>query len=74
MFDYDQQHAWYMDIAQTKGYKADKDVLIGISKANFKVFKVYINRQSDLYLSGVNKYNFLAFRWVLLFGEDKQTA
>lgn len=39
MFDYDQQHAWYMDIAQTKGYKADKDVLIGISKANFKVFK-----------------------------------
>lgn len=70
-FDYDRQRAWYMDIAQTLGYKADKDVLIGISKVNFKVFKVYINRQSPLYYSGVDKYNFLAFRWHLLFGENK---
>jgi len=69
-FDYDRQRAWYMDIAQTLGYKADKDVLIGISKVNFKVFKVYINRQSPLYTSGVDKYNFLAFRWHLLFGEN----
>ena len=70
-FDYDRQRAWYMDIARELGYKADKDVLIGISKVNFKVFKVYINRQSPLYLDGVNKYNFLAFRWWLLYGENK---
>ncbi len=69
-FDYDRQRAWYMDIARELGYKADKDVLIGISKVNFKVFKVFINRQSDLYLSGVNKYNFLAFRWWMLFSEQ----
>lgn len=73
-FDYDRQRAWYMDIAQAKGYKADKDVLIGISKVNFKVFKVFINRQSELYKSGVEKYNSLAFRWWLLMGEEKQTA
>ena len=70
-FDYDRQRAWYMDIAKAKGYKADKDVLIGVSKVNFKIFKVFINRKSPLYESGVDKYNFLAFRWWLLMGENK---
>jgi len=72
-FDYDRQRAWYMDIARQLGYKADKDVLIGISKTNFKVFKVFVNRQSPLYESGVDKYNFLAFRWWMLMS-DKQAA
>ncbi|MGL5913700.1 MAG: PD-(D/E)XK nuclease-like domain-containing protein [Bacteroidales bacterium] len=62
-FDYDRQRAWYMDIAGS-----DRDVLIGISKKNFKVFKIAINRKSELYHSGLKKYNELAFRWHLIHG------
>jgi len=65
-FDYDRQRAWYMDIAGSK-----QDILIAISKVNFKVFKVYITRDSELYKSGQSKYNELAFRWWLMFGENK---
>jgi len=65
-FDYDRQRAWYMDIAGSK-----QDVLIAISKVNFKIFKVYITRESDLYNEGKAKYNELAFRWWLMFGENK---
>lgn len=60
-FDYDRQRAWYMDIA-----KSDKDVLIGISKKNFKIFKVFINRESDLYKSGLQKYSYLAYMYKLI--------
>ncbi|MDR1348293.1 MAG: PD-(D/E)XK nuclease-like domain-containing protein [Prevotellaceae bacterium] len=62
-FDYDRQRAWYMDIAGS-----DRDILIGISKVNFKVFKVAINRQSELYRQGFQKYNELAFKWHLIYG------
>lgn len=65
-FDYDRQRAWYMDIAGSKS-----DILIGISKVNYKVFKVYISRDSELYKEGRAKYSELAFRWWLLFGENK---
>ena len=65
-FDYDRQRAWYMDIAGSK-----QDILIAISKVNFKVFKVYITRDSELYKEGKAKYNELAFRWWLMFGENK---
>lgn len=41
-FDYDRQRAWYMDIDKTP-----QDILIGISKVNFKVFKVPIPRARD---------------------------
>lgn len=57
-FDYDRQRAWYMDIAGS-----NRDVLIGISKKNFKIFKVFINRDSDLYRSGLEKYSYLAFMY-----------
>ena len=60
-FDYDRQRAWYMDIANS-----DKDVLIGISKKNFKIFKVFINRESELYKTGLQKYSYLAFMYNLL--------
>jgi hypothetical protein len=63
-FDYDRQRAWYMDIAGS-----DEDVLIGISKKNFKVFKIFINRGSSWYRDGFAKYNELAFRWHLMFGQ-----
>lgn len=63
-FDYDRQRAWYMDIAGS-----ERDVLIGISKVNFKVFKIAINRQSEWYKNGFQKYNELAFRWHLIYGQ-----
>lgn len=65
-FDYDRQRAWYMDIAGSK-----VDVLIGISKVNLRIFKVFIKRDSDLYKEGHDKYLNLAFRWHLMFGENK---
>lgn len=61
-FDYDRQRAWYMDIA-----KSNQDVLIGVSKVNFKVFKVPIRRDDELYKTGFRKYNELAFKWWALF-------
>lgn len=61
-FDYDRQRAWYMDIAGS-----NQDVLIGVSKVNFKVFKVPIRRGDELYEAGFKKYNELAFKWWALF-------
>lgn len=62
-FDYDRQRAWYMDIAGS-----DKDVLIGVSKKNFKVFRVPIRRGDELYNEGKKKYQHLAYLWWELFG------
>ncbi|OCB77994.1 PD-(D/E)XK nuclease-like domain-containing protein [Flavobacterium crassostreae] len=61
-FDYDRQRAWYMDIAGS-----NQDVLIGVSKENYKVFKVPIRRGDELFNSGFKKYNELAFKWWALF-------
>ncbi len=61
-FDYDRQRAWYMNIAGS-----NQDLLIGVSKVNFKVFKVPIRRDDDLFKSGFKKYNELAFKWWVLF-------
>jgi hypothetical protein len=61
-FDYDRQRAWYMNIAGS-----NQDVLIGVSKENFKVFKVPIRRGDELFNSGFKKYNELAFKWWALF-------
>lgn len=65
-FEYDRQRAVYMTIAE-----AGKDILIGISKVNFKVFKVFISRNSELYQSGMYKFLKLGYHWHTLFGEDK---
>jgi hypothetical protein len=65
-FDYDRQRAWYMDIAGS-----DRDVLLGISKSNFKVFKISIFRDSDFYRNGFQKYNELAAKWHMLFGHNR---
>lgn len=65
-FDYDRQRAWYMDIAGST-----RDVLIGISKKNFKVFKISITRDSNFYKDGREKYMQLSFRWFMLFGNSK---
>lgn len=61
-FNYDKQRAWYMDIAGS-----DRDMLIGISKVNFKIFKVPISRGDALYNSGREKYLEWAFKYWCLF-------
>ena len=61
-FDYDRQRAWYMDIAGS-----NQDVLIAVSKVNYKVFTVPIRRDDELYKIGKQKYNELAFKWWVLF-------
>lgn len=61
-FDYFRSRAWYMDITGT-----DKDMLIGISKKNCKVFKIPINRGDKLYNKGKEEYQFLAFKYWSLF-------
>lgn len=63
-FDYDRQRALYMTISE-----ADMDVLVGISKVNFKVFKKFIKRDDALFKSGMEKLNYLAYKYFLLFGE-----
>jgi hypothetical protein len=62
-FDYDRQRAWYMNIAGSK-----QDMIIGISKNNYKVFKVPIRFGDELHTSGVEKYEYLAFEWFRMFG------
>lgn len=61
-FDYFRSRAWYMDITGT-----DKDMLIGISKKNCKIFKIAINRGDKLYMKGKEQYQFLAFKYWSLF-------
>ena len=65
-FDYDRQRAWYMNIAGSR-----QDILIGISKKNFKVFKVPIRQGDKLHQRGTEKYEELAFKWFQLFGDMK---
>jgi hypothetical protein len=66
-FDYDRQRAWYMDIAGS-----DRDILIGISKKNNKVFHLPITRGDAFYNSGRAKYEELAFKNWYLFSEPKK--
>jgi hypothetical protein len=63
-FDYDRQRAVYMNLSG-----AEKDVLIGISKVNLKVFKLFIDRKSEFYLSGMQKFRELGFKYWTLFGD-----
>lgn len=65
-FDYDRQRAFYMNIADSP-----RDMLIGISKKNFKVFKLPITRDCSFYKDGFNKMNELSFRHYTMFGEWK---
>lgn len=68
-FDYDRSRAWYMDIENRTN-----DILIFISKVNFKIFKVAIKKDNFIYNEGKEKYQELAFKYWYLFGDIKQTA
>lgn len=61
-FDYDRQRVTYMKISD-----APKDMVVGISKVNGKIFKVPIERGGELWRSGEEKLTDLAFRWYSLF-------
>ena len=63
-FNYDRSRAWYMDIEGRSN-----DILIFISKVNFKIFKVVIKKGGEIYNRGKAKYQELAFRWWYLFGD-----
>lgn len=63
-FDYDRQRYFYMNMAGS-----NQDVLIGVSKVNFKVFKVLIKRGDPLWKSGREKCLHLAEKYYLLFGD-----
>lgn len=62
IFDWDRSRAWYMDIAGS-----DKDIIIGINKINFRVFKIPVTRDSEIYKRGKEKYLELAFKYWTLF-------
>lgn len=68
-FAYDRSRAWYMDLENRSN-----DILIFISKVNFKVFKVPVKRDSSIYKEGKAKYQELAFRWYYLFGDLKNNG
>jgi hypothetical protein len=65
-FDYDQQAALYMDVAEV-----DKFMFVGISKkpnkkGKFEVFKHAVERGDAMYLSGKKKYSFLMYKYYFL--------
>ncbi len=62
-FQYDRSRAWYMDLEDR-----NNDILIFISKVNYKIFKVPIKRGDQLFKEGKAKYQKLAFDWFCLFG------
>lgn len=66
-FNYDRQRYLYMQLENS-----ERDVLIGVSKIKpHRIFKVFINRNSEFYKSGERKATELLFRWHLLYGKDK---
>lgn len=61
-FDYDRSRVVYMELSG-----AVKDIIIGISKVNCKIFKVYINKGDKLWKSGMDKLQDDAFKYYSLF-------
>lgn len=59
--DYYRARAWYMDLEHT-----DRDIIIGVSKVNYKVFFVRIERGDEKYNLGRGQYEDLIFKyWAL---------
>ena len=57
-FDYDRGRVFY-----AAGSGAKRDAIIGISKINYKVFKVFLAEGSELWRSGTDKMNEIAFKY-----------
>jgi len=60
-FDYFRSRAWYMDLEGT-----DRDVIIGISKVNMKIFFIPIRRNDENYMKGLREYSKWAFKYYML--------
>ena len=74
-FAYDRSRAWYMDVeSQRSGKMRNNDILIFISKVNFKIFKVPIKRGDAIYKEGKRLYEDLAFRYWYLFCDLNKAA
>ena len=61
-FDYDRSRALYMLLSGAK-----QDILVGVSKQNYKVFTFTIRQGDPFYMRGLEKLESLAFRWWCLF-------
>lgn len=59
--DYDRARYWYMDVSGAK-----RDMIIGISKVNFKVFKIFIEHGDQMWQRGRDKAELLAFQMYML--------
>jgi hypothetical protein len=57
-FSYDRSRVFY-----AKGSGAKKDVIIGVSKTNFKIFPVFMREGCPLWLEGERKVNELAYKY-----------
>lgn len=67
MFDYWRSRVFYMNIIDS-----DQDMLIGISKVNYKVFKIPIKRGDKYFKKGEQQMNWLALEaWKLGMGQSK---
>lgn len=61
-FDYDRSRVLYMLLSGAK-----QDILVGVSKQNYKVFTFTIRQGDPFYMRGLEKLETLAFRWWCLF-------
>ena len=68
-FDYDRSRVLYMLLSGSS-----KDMIIGISKVNCKVFKIPITRGDAFWQSGMEKITQLAFQYWLYFENFKIAA
>lgn len=62
-FQYDRSRSWYMDLD-----KRNNDIVIFISKVNYKIFKIPIKRDGEIYKTGKAKYQKVCFDYWALFG------
>lgn len=58
---YDRARYWYMDVSGAR-----RDMIIGISKINFKVFKIFIEHGDPMWQRGRDKAEELAFKHYML--------
>ncbi len=63
--DYDRARYWYMDVSGAR-----RDMIIGISKVNFKVFKIFIEHGDDMWQRGRDKAEELAFKHYMIKQEQ----
>lgn len=61
-FDYDRSRVLYMLLSNSQ-----KDMIVGVSKKNYKVFKIPIVRGDAMWVSGMQKLEDLAFKWYILY-------